>query len=177
MSKLVKGLVLTGILVAAVGGTLFGIGIANGKIKEDKIEEKVFTTEESFENIKLDLKTSNLEFVLAEDNKVTITYGEKAYYTHEFSVKDNTLVVKEDENIPWYERIFHFNWKAAKMTIALPKTNYDSLYLDGSTGSLTYSGFDFNNTDEVKEFIKPLFDNTEIGIIQVYNGCFVKKII
>lgn len=35
--------------------------------------------------------------------------------------------------------------------------------------------FDFNNTDEVKEFIKPLFDNTEIEIIKVHNGWFIKK--
>ena len=36
--------------------------------------------------------------------------------------------------------------------------------------------FDFDNTDEVKEFIKPLFENTEIEIIQVHNGWFIKKI-
>ena len=36
--------------------------------------------------------------------------------------------------------------------------------------------FDFDNIDEVKEFIKPLFENTEIEIIQVHNGWFIKRI-
>ncbi len=170
MGKIVKTFACLGLVVLLAGGALVGIGFANGKIKEDKIEEKVFTTEESFSNLKFDVDTSNIEFKVAEDNKTTITYGEKNYQIHNFEIKDDTLIVKEDDNTPWYERFFRFNWTSATMVVSLPKVTYDSLYIYGATGSLTYSGFDFTNTEvhistgEVKISNSNVSNNMKIGV-------------
>ena len=51
------------------------------------------------------------------------------------TVEDDTLIIKEIDNKSWYDNI-GINFSSPKITIYLPKTNYTSLFIEESTGSI-----------------------------------------
>ncbi len=103
------------------------------------------TVTEDFSHIDVDIDTANISFCLSEDGSCrVVTYNDEDT-PHTVSVKDDTLWIKSEDNRKWYEHI-SINFSTPELEIYLPKAQYESLYLRGSTGSV-YSpqdiGFDY----------------------------------
>lgn len=114
------------------------------KLDRMEYEERVYEFTENFDSIHMDLDTADVRFVLAEDGvcRVACTESQKLKYTVE--AKDGVLNVSVKDNRKWYDYIALFS-SSQPMTVYLPKTQYDRLSIDVSTGDVQIpDGFTFD---------------------------------
>ena len=113
------------------------------KLDRMNYEARVYEITEDFSEIHMDLDTADVRFALAEDGvcRVECMESEKLGYTVE--AKDGVLTVVIKDSRKWYDYIALFN-SSQPMTVYLPKTQYDRLSIDVSTGDVQISdGFTF----------------------------------
>lgn len=145
MRKFIKFLIGLGIILVLAGGAIVGYAAYKGKFGPVSYEEKEYSTELEFKNLKINLETTDVKFVKSEDDKCTISYVEEKGYTHTFDVKNDTLEVYETCNLKWYERLFTWEFKDKTLKIALPNNVYEDISLTLATGDIDINGFDFKN--------------------------------
>ena len=136
-------LVLGGVTLVG-GSALFAVGCKDiknaGKTREFDLSDKIFT---SFE---FDCDTSDIEFVPSTDMKIVYKETEKIFHTEE--VKDGTLIIKQTDDLKWYERVFTFDFSPKKATIYLPAGHFTYLKVDNDTGDLSIPhDFSFDAVD------------------------------
>ncbi len=155
MGKLVGALVTTGILGVVAGGVLLGVGYATTRSEaESTLEKKEYKLEKSFEDINIDLVSSNLEIRKAEDGVNKVVCQERESIESTVEVEDNTLKIVQADNRPWYKKWF-FNWgwitgQEMKVTVYLTGDAYDELTTNNSVGSIKVeSGFTFSTVKAV----------------------------
>ena len=152
MKKLALILVpcIIGSLVLTAGGIVLGIGIGQAVRSNDShLIEKVYTLEENFENMTFDLDTSDLEFKAGEGSEKKVVIKHRKNSTHEVTVKDNSLNIKETDISKWYEHIFTFN-NRQKVTVYLPSQAFDKINIKNSTGDIIIPNLYSFNTMDVK---------------------------
>ncbi len=149
MKKLVK----IALILLAVGIAVAGIGFAF--IKSDllanlnTIETYTSTYYESadFRSIEIDGDSSKVVLIPWEDEGCKIVCTEAERITHKIEVKDGTLHIEKQDKRRWYEHIGIF---IDDMTIEvyLPETEYNTLKIDNSSGSVVISeGFAFGEAE------------------------------
>lgn len=150
MGKLVGALVTIGILGVVAGGVLLGVGYATTRSEaESTLEKKEYKLEESFEDININLVSSNLEIRKAEDGVNKVVCQERESIESTVEVEDNTLKIVQTDDRPWYKKWF-FNWgwitgQEMKVTVYLTGDVYDELTTSNSVGSIKVeSGFTFS---------------------------------
>ena len=114
------------------------------KLDRMEYEERVYEFTENFDSIHMDLDTADVRFVLAEDGvcRVECMESQKLKYTVE--AKDGVLNVVIKDSRKWYDYIALFS-SSQPMTVYLPKTQYDRLSIDVSTGDVQIpDGFTFD---------------------------------
>ena len=129
--------VIIGIAIVIAGGILLGVGIK--KMAKTEVEEKVYDITEEFDNITVDVDTTDLYFKKSTDGKTKVVCTELDKLHHEVSVIDGTLFVKSVDERHWYEMIF--NYRSLKITIYLPNEEYkySNLNIKSSTGDIEFS--------------------------------------
>ena len=143
MSKLKLFFIIIAVVLIGAGGILFAISLKNGNLI-NKAETKTYDDLLEFENIDLDLSTSDVTIYKSEDGKAKVECDdyEKRYHTVE--VIDGTLTIKMVDEYKWYESIMVFR-TGSKVKIYLPKDEYNKLKVNNSTGDITVpNGFGFN---------------------------------
>lgn len=135
-----RRLLIFGGILASIGlfVAFFGLLLVEfdfTKLDRMQYEERVYEITEDFDAIDMDLDTADVRFVLAEDGvcRVECMEAEKLGYTVE--VKDGVLTVAVRDARKWYDYISMFNF-SHPMTVYLPKTQYDRLSIDVSTGDV-----------------------------------------
>lgn len=93
-------------------------------------------TGQTIKNFEFDCDTSNIKFVATTDSTMKVVYQETDKIFHTEEVKENTLFIKQVDDIKWYERAFTFDWAPKKATIYLPAGHYENLKVDNDTGEL-----------------------------------------
>ena len=108
MKKGLLFLALIGLILLIAGGAIFAYGLV--KNKEDVIT-KTYEIEEAFENINIDVNTSNVELKLSTDakTKVVVDETEKEPHKVEYKSETNSLVITKGDNRKFYEKAFSFN--------------------------------------------------------------------
>lgn len=144
------------LIVAAslvLAGCIIFIGVMSAlkwdftKLSTGKYETNIYEINETFNNISITADTSNITFALSDDGKCKVECYEEKDTTHSVSVENNALVIKSKEHKAWYEYI-GFNFISPKITVYLPKTEYNSLSINESTGNVEISNvFSFENAD------------------------------
>lgn len=152
MKKLALILVpcIIGSLVLTAGGIVLGIGIGQAYNHADvRLIEETFKLEEEFENFNINLDTSDLEFKVGETDEKKVVVRHVKNVSHEVSVKDNSLIIKETDVSKWYEHIFNFK-NNQKVTIYLPSQAFDKINIDTDTGDVVIPNLYSFNTMDVK---------------------------
>lgn len=117
------------------------------RLGTDKLETNTYEIKEEFSNIKLNVTTADIRFFVSHDNVCKVVCSEQKNAEHSVDVWDNTLTVNETDNRKWYEHI-GINLHSPKITVYLPKTEYSSLSVTGSTGDINIpSEIKFENAD------------------------------
>ncbi|MBQ9861527.1 MAG: DUF4097 family beta strand repeat protein [Clostridia bacterium] len=152
MSKGTKGWLIAAGCLVLIGCMLFGGAMTAlnwdfTKLSTGKYETNVYNITDDFRSISVQTDTADLVFAVSEDETCSVSCyeNEKAKYT--VSVEDDTLIIKLENKKAWYEYI-GINFSSPKITVSLPKAEYASLLVRGSTGDLTVpNAFTFESID------------------------------
>lgn len=98
-----------------------------------KYQEKTYEITQDFHSISIDTKTADIHFVLSENEQCKVVCFEKEKTLHNVEVENGVLSVALNDQRKWYDYI-EISTKSAKITVSLPKTQYQSLIVKGGTG-------------------------------------------
>ena len=122
------------------GVILFSVVMAQNnwdfsKLNTSEFETNSYEITEDFNSISFDTDTANIIFEVSEDGKCKVECYEDTKAKHTATVEDDTLNIKVDNQKPWYSYI-GINFNSPKVTVYLPKTEYNTLTIDESTGDV-----------------------------------------
>lgn len=144
-------------LIAAASLVLIGCVILVGvmtnlewdfmKLSTNKYETNDHEINEEFLSVLIDTNTADIKLLPSEDSKCRVECYEQKNLTHSVSVNDGELLIKVEDTRAWYEHI-GINFGEPKITVYLPKTEYSSLTVKGSTGDVDIpNNFKFGRID------------------------------
>ncbi|MBO4432213.1 MAG: DUF4097 family beta strand repeat protein [Clostridia bacterium] len=140
--------VIVAILLVVIGGIIFILAMRMknwnfNAVGDKKYETNTFDITEEFSDISITSDTEDIVFVPAVDGKCKVTFYESKKEKHTAKVENGTLVIKMRDNRKWYDYISFFSFGTKKITVYLPQSEYDLLYIKESTGEIDIPG-DFN---------------------------------
>ncbi len=144
-------LIIAGVLVVA--GLLLFVGImsVNGwdfsKISTSRYVENTYEISGEFDDIVIDEKTADIEFVLANDGKCKVVCFESEKMKHTAGVENRILNIDIEDSRAWYDYI-GINFGSPKTTVYLPEKAYKNLCIDVDTGDVVIpDSFVFDNIE------------------------------
>ena len=112
-----------------------------------RYQTNTHTVAEPFGNITLTTSTADIAFALANDEKCRVECYEEENEKHQVTVENNTLVIKAVNTKSWYHYIGLY-FGSPKITVYLPKAEYNTLLISESTGSIKIpNNFAFANAN------------------------------
>ena len=100
-----------------------------------KYETNTHEISEAFDSISINTDTADIEFVLSDDGNCRVECHEEANAKHSVTVGNGTLMIKNINEKSWYDYI-GINIGSPKITVYLPKTEYNSLFINEDTGDI-----------------------------------------
>lgn len=137
--KKMKLFICLGIVLLSFGLIFFVILMASIKwdfkgLNNKQYEIKTYEISETFDDITLSSKTSDIEIVKT-NNVCKIECYENEKITYSITLDDNMLKIEEIDSRKWYDYI-GFNFEKRKITLYLPKKLYNSIKLQNTTGNI-----------------------------------------
>lgn len=151
MRKSAKIWLAVGVIMIILGCVIFsGVAISTKgnymAMFSGKLNSNEYEITESFSSISIDVETADIRLVYSEAEKCSLSVLEPKKVKHTAFISDGKLTVSYDDERKWYERIGIFC--SPKITLTLPKTEYDSLNINATTGNITLpKDFSFNTID------------------------------
>lgn len=125
---------------ACSGADLSGIILHNYTTEEFKITE-------DFDSVVIDVTTADINLVASEDNACRLVVYSHKKIKYAPTVSESKLTVTLNDEREWYDHIAIIT-EAPKITLYLPKAQYDTLVIDGTTGDVDVPmGFTFGTVD------------------------------
>jgi DUF4097 and DUF4098 domain-containing protein YvlB len=144
MKKSIIWIFITFFLLLVIGIILYSLSITG------ILETKEYEINDKFSDIEIITDTADIEFILSENLNTSVVCAEQKNINHSVRVKDNTLLIKVDDNRKWYEYI-NINFGKTKITIYLPKNEYGELFIESDTGNINIpNNFNFNSIDIIE---------------------------
>lgn len=149
--KTKKWLLIAAVLVilgtVIFGGTMMALGWNFSKLSTVKYDTAEHTFSSAIKHISVDADTADLILAPSEDGNVKVVCYEREKEKHTVSLKDDTLHIELQDERKWYEHI-GINYGTPKITVYLPKGEYDALTVELSTGDVKIPGeFSFGKID------------------------------
>ena len=146
---------VSGIIIFLAVMTAYGFDFS--KLDTEEYKTDTYNIEEDFNDIEIENDTADISFVLSESNNCKVVcYGQK-YKKSSATVTDGVLKISSlyDTNKKWYDHI-GINIKSQKITLYLPKSEFDSISVKESTGDIDIKNLTANtlnidvSTGEIK---------------------------
>lgn len=96
-------------------------------------ETNTYEVDEAFSDISISTDTADILFALSDDGKCKVECYEKENAKHSVTVENDVLVVRINKS--WYDYI-GYDFGSSKITVYLPKTEYNALSISESTGNV-----------------------------------------
>lgn len=131
----VIALIAAAVLIVA-GGILLMLGLSYAGDPQDMLShtEKTYVVKDSFHSIEVDVTTCDVTLVNTDGNfRAVCPDTETLSYT--VTVEDGVLRVRQVDLRKWYDFIGIFQ-EDHKITLYLPQTQYDSLFVNTDTGDI-----------------------------------------
>ena len=183
MSKSAKKWLITASFLVAIGAIIFTAVMTVyhwdfSKLNTSKLQTHTYEIKENFSNINLTTETADIILALSSDNMCKAVCREQEKMKYSVDVQNGTLTVKATDDRKWYQHI-GINLHSPKVTVYLPKSEYESLGIKESTGNIEiqkeirFANVDISlNTGDVKLFASVTDSakiNTSTGDIRVEN--------
>ena len=127
-------LILAGVVLTLVAFAAFGFDAS--KLGAEKYDTVEYAPEGEFSRVEINVRTSDVTFVVSEDGVTRVECYESEKQPHEVAVSDGKLTVSALDDRKWYEHISILS-KSPKVKISLPAGEYDALLLETDTGDVT----------------------------------------
>lgn len=138
-------LVLTGAIIFTGVMTLLNFDFL--KLSTAKYETNSYEINETFKNISIVTDTADIDFIPSDNSKTTVVCYEQNKVKHNVSVNNETLEIKSIDTRKWYDYI-GISFDSQKIKIYIPKGEYGSLSVKGSTGVVNLAeDFSFESVD------------------------------
>lgn len=139
MSRKTKIWFVAAAIVIALGLCVFTLALACSgwditKLGTTRFETNDYEITNDFTNISIDTDTSDVVFLPSTDGKCKVVCDEAKNLNHSVLVNNGTLNVKLIDTRKWYEYINLFSFGKRKITVYLPKTEYENLTVKTDTG-------------------------------------------
>ena len=155
MKTITKVLLITAALLVLVGALIFVGTLAKNdwnvaSLGEGDYETRSYDVPEDFRSVDIRSDTENISFLPSGDGNCRVEITEKKEETHTVTVKDGTLRIEKPKDESWSISFFSFSFTFTepKISVYLPKTEYETMFIDESTGSVTVpADFQFGSID------------------------------
>ncbi len=140
MNRLTKMWLITATSLVAIGLIIFTAVMALynwdfTKFSTEKFETNTYNISQEFNNISINTDTADIFFAVSSDGMCKIVCNEYKKMRYLAEVKDDTLTVSTTDNRKWYDHI-GLSFHSPKVTVYLPKTEYNLLSVKESTGDI-----------------------------------------
>ena len=151
MSKATKIWLITATSFVLIGCMIFAGVMAMlkwdfRKLSTVKYETNNYEFDEEYKNISVKTNTADIVFEPSENGGTSVVCYEQKNSKHSVSVKDGSLVIELDDKTKWYEHI-GINFGSAKITVAIPKGEYDAISVKASTGAISLGNVEAKSLD------------------------------
>ena len=126
-------LVLIGCIM--IGGAMTMLQWNFRNLATVKYETYTYDIEDDFLNISINVDTSDIALILSEDSKAKVVCYESESSRNSVSVVGDTLTIEQRNTKKWYENIA-IGFSSPKITVYLPRNEYDSLFIKTQTGDI-----------------------------------------
>ena len=183
MSKLAKIWLIVATSLLLIGCLIFG-GVMTvlkwdfSKLSTNRYETKKYEIGEKFSSISIKVDTADVKILPSDGADCSVECYEQKNIKYSVEVKDNVLTIEVVDSRKWYEYI-GINFSSTKVTVYLPRGEYDKLSVRSDTGDTEISkDFSFEiidiaaSTGNVKNFASASGDvtvKTSTGDILVEN--------
>lgn len=135
------------IVCAFFVGVMSVLGWNFTKLNIGKYQNNTYEINENFSNIYMNTDTADILFVPSNNDKCRVLCYEKENLKHSVNVENDTLSISVNDERKWYEYI-SINFGSPKITVELPKSQYDSLFIEEDTGDVEIpKSFSFKDAD------------------------------
>ena len=141
MKKSVKVWLVIAAALVVLGSVLF-VGLMFfaqwdfSKLGTSRYETNSYEISEAFGNISIYTDTADIKFELSQDDKCKVVCFEEEKAKHSVLASEGHLVIKKVSQKAWYDYI-GINFASPKITVYLPKTGFNSVYIEESTGDVS----------------------------------------
>lgn len=160
MNKAAKILLIVSLSLLAVGGAIFGVGLAmggtlsygfayvDGKVVYTNSDTNKNETKELQSFKKVQVNTSVIDIIIKKGDKFEISYDLPESFVPSYEIKNDTLYVSTDNHSFSFNFGFLFN-KNNAITITVPQNDsLDYVEIEGSTADITLE--DLNASGKIK---------------------------
>lgn len=158
-------LIFTGLLIFA--GVMTMLKWDFKKLSTVNYVTNTYDISESFDSILIDTRTSDVKVLKSKDESCSVVCHDQKSIKHSVTVENNTLTIKLTDSRKWYEHI-QINSSTPKITVYLPKSQYDKLDVKSSTGNISVNNLSFSSlmlsvsTGDIMVSDVNCFDNIDI---------------
>lgn len=154
MSKSNKKACIIAVILIIVGMTIFVGAMASAgwdfrKLNTQDYKTNTYEIEKDFEKIKIEVDTSNIEFVLSDNKECSVVCYETEEIRHSVGVENNTLIIKTVDSRKWYEHIGIFI-ESPKVKIYLPQNEFEAIEIETDTGDISMENLVVNSNIEIE---------------------------
>ncbi len=152
MRKTTKIWLVVAACLVLLGVVVFGAAVAAldfdfSKINTNNYQTNTYEINGNFENIAIDVTTTDIVFAPSNDGKCRVVCYEMQKINHSAAIKNATLVIETKDSRKWYDYIGFFIGDM-RMTVYLPQNEFKSLLIKTDTGDIDIpENFAFENVN------------------------------
>lgn len=141
------GCVLLGAILCILSAVLFAS--FPSQWNTDDFHTVNHTVTDPYTSIRVEGTDSDLKILPAsEGQKYQVVSYEAEKQPHTVRVENGTLIITQKDERQWQDHIAFFSFSEPKITIYVPETSYDSLYVKGDTSDVeTHGALTFGDVD------------------------------
>ena len=126
-------MVVLGLIIGVFG--LVNVGFDFSELNMSKIKTVTYEVEGPFAGISIEESVCDVYLKRSEDESCRVVCNEYEKTPHSVTVKDNVLVIEEQDQRKWYDHIGIF-WGEVNVTVYLPQDTYEKLCIEMDTGDV-----------------------------------------
>ena len=152
MKNSTKIWLITATTLVALGCIMFSVVMTRNhwdftKLSTVKYETNTYEVTDDFNSISMLTDTADILFVQSDDKICKVVCYEMSDMKHTTTVQNDTLTINVTDKREWYDHI-GITLGSPKITVYLPKTEYDSLVIKEDTGDIEVpKDFKFGSID------------------------------
>lgn len=129
-------LIVIGLIVFVIAAAAQGFDFK--KLQPAEMEDVTYPIEGEFTKIDINVDVSDVELRISEDGTARAECRETEKLRHNIEVSEGTLRIVSRSTSSFLDSIFNFGTlRGPRLTVYLPKAEYDSLTVDTDTGKVT----------------------------------------